>query len=432
MASLINTSRPPAFCPGCAHERVVQALDQAFAQLGLNGQDVAIVSDIGCSGLFDTFFHTHALHGLHGRALTYAAGIKAMQPGLRVVATMGDGGIGIGGAHFLSACRRNMDITLLVLNNFNFGMTGGQCSATTPTDAEVGSGFLNQLEPPLDICRVADAAGAPFVYRCSAYDRQLPAHLAEAIDFNGFAVLDIMGACPGRYTRKNRLSPKAIDAHIASLPRYSGPLAANQRESYRDAYGARLGNETVAPMPQGTGLPKTAPPDKHWRLLLLGDAGQRVLTAGEIIATAGMAAGYHASQKNDYPITVLRGHSVSEVILSPTPIGYTGISVPDVVLAFGGQGVERRRQVFDILPSESLVFKSKDVDIPETAATVVEVDFKARRIKSGDRAMALAALLAHRECAVTVPGIEAAVSHRFAGTTREAVLNLVARMAPEA
>ena len=99
MASLINASRPPAFCPGCAHERVVQALDRAFAQLGLDGQDVAIVSDIGCSGLFDTFFLTHALHGLHGRALTYAAGIKAVQPGLHVVATMGDGGIGIGGAH---------------------------------------------------------------------------------------------------------------------------------------------------------------------------------------------------------------------------------------------------------------------------------------------------------------------------------------------
>jgi 2-oxoglutarate ferredoxin oxidoreductase subunit beta len=100
--------------------------------MGLSRQQVVIVSDIGCSGLFDTFFNTHAFHGLHGRALTYATGLKMARPDLKVVVTMGDGGLGIGGAHLLSTCRRNIDLTLLVLNNFNYGMTGGQCSSTTP------------------------------------------------------------------------------------------------------------------------------------------------------------------------------------------------------------------------------------------------------------------------------------------------------------
>ena len=102
MSSLINTSRPPVFCPGCSHERIVHSLDKALERMGLNGNQVVIVSDIGCSGLFDTFFNTHAFHGLHGRALTYAMGLKMARPDLKVIVTMGDGGLGIGGAHVLS------------------------------------------------------------------------------------------------------------------------------------------------------------------------------------------------------------------------------------------------------------------------------------------------------------------------------------------
>jgi len=133
MSSLLNRQRPPIFCPGCSHEKVVSALDNALQRLDLQGNQVVIVTDIGCSGLFDTFFHTHALHGLHGRALTYATGLKMACPELHVIVIMGDGGLGIGGAHVISSSRRNLDLTLLVLNNFNYGMTGGQCSLTTPT-----------------------------------------------------------------------------------------------------------------------------------------------------------------------------------------------------------------------------------------------------------------------------------------------------------
>ncbi|MBW2370567.1 MAG: 2-oxoglutarate synthase, partial [Deltaproteobacteria bacterium] len=96
MHSLLNNERPPVFCPGCSHEQVVKHLDNALQNINLHGSEVALVSDIGCSGLFDTFFHTHALHGLHGRALTYATGIKLARPALNVIVTMGDGGIGIG------------------------------------------------------------------------------------------------------------------------------------------------------------------------------------------------------------------------------------------------------------------------------------------------------------------------------------------------
>jgi pyruvate/2-oxoacid:ferredoxin oxidoreductase beta subunit len=115
MVSLLNMDRPPVFCPGCSHDRITHTLDKAFQNMGLSGDQIVMVSDIGCSGLFDTFFNTHALHGLHGRALTYATGLKLARPDLNVVVTMGDGGQGIGGAHLMAACRRNLDLTLLVL-----------------------------------------------------------------------------------------------------------------------------------------------------------------------------------------------------------------------------------------------------------------------------------------------------------------------------
>jgi 2-oxoglutarate ferredoxin oxidoreductase subunit beta len=248
MTSLLNKSRPPIFCPGCAHERVTRALDTALQEMGLNGDQVVIVSDIGCSGLFDTFFHTHAFHGLHGRALTYAAGLKLARPELNVIVTMGDGGLGIGGAHLLAACRRNLDITLLILNNFNFGMTGGQFSVTTPQEAQVGSGFLNQLEHPLDACRVASSAGAAYVSRCSSYEKGLPKEMQKAIRFDGFSIIDIWGVCPGRYTKRNRLTPKTIEQLLEELPPTTGPVQANAKKEYGRHY-RELAAAQIPPSP---------------------------------------------------------------------------------------------------------------------------------------------------------------------------------------
>jgi pyruvate/2-oxoacid:ferredoxin oxidoreductase beta subunit len=177
MNSFLNKSRPLVYCPGCTHEKITKSLDKAMAKLNLPPDKTVIVTDIGCSGLFDTFFNVHALHGIHGRALTYASGLKLADPSLNVIVTMGDGGLGIGGAHVLAACRKNLDLTLMVLNNFNFGMTGGQYSSTTPTDAIAGSGFLNQAEMPIDICSIAKSAGATYIDRCSGLDPDLPKKL---------------------------------------------------------------------------------------------------------------------------------------------------------------------------------------------------------------------------------------------------------------
>jgi len=413
MDSLLNHERPSVFCPGCAHDQVLNALDKALIGMGSDGRDVAIVTDIGCSGLFDVFFNTHAFHGLHGRALTYATGIKMARPELKVIVTMGDGGLGIGGAHVLSTCRRNIDLTLLVLNNFNYGMTGGQCSSTTPQDANVGSGFLNRLEKPLDICQVAGAAGAGSVARVSTYDKGLVEHLKKAIRFDGFSVVDIWGICPGRYTRANKLTPKTIAADLDKLPPVDGYEAQNARMEYGQAY--RQESAKLSPMaaPVKIEASCTAPGRGRQEVVVLGSAGQRIITAGELLCLSGATAGCHATQKNDYPITVMRGHSVSEVILSDRPIDYTGIDHPAVVIALAPEGILRRMKMLADLSSDSLVIKAQSLQIPDCKAAILDVDFNALKIKPADWALAGMVVLAGLKKVLTLEMLQTALALRF-------------------
>lgn len=420
MASLLEPSRPPAFCPGCAHERSLHALDEALVHLGLKPTDVVIVSDIGCSGLFDTFFATHAFHGLHGRALTYAAGIKLAQPQLKVIVVMGDGGIGIGGAHFLEACRRNLDLTLLVLNNFNFGMTGGQFSSTTPPAASVASGFLNRIERPLDICSIAAAAGAPFVARSSVYGRVLSKTLSDAMAFAGFSLVDIWGPCTGRYTRRNPMSPKNIEEAIRELPVFNGPVESNRRPEYGGQYLAQSALEKGLDL---AGLRMEAvfplPVERRREMVLLGVAGSRIITAGSLLAHAAVMAGMHATQKNDHDVTVMRGPSVSEIILATNPIDFTGVEHPDVIVAVSQEGISKRRDLFSQISSQGRIIAATDVEVPSCPGVTLPVDFESHGIRKSERALAALLLLARTNDPITADMLAAAMERTLSGKALE-------------
>ena len=427
MNSFLNAERPPVLCPGCTHERITHTLDQAFQDMGFDGNQVVIVSDIGCSGLFDTFFNTHAFHGLHGRALTYAAGLKMARPELKVVVTMGDGGQGIGGAHLLAACRRNLDLTLLILNNFNFGMTGGQFSATTPPDAQLGSGFLNQLERPLDICEVARSAGASYVMRCSGFRKNLAAEIKNAIAYEGFSVMDIWGICPGRYTKKNRLTTKMIDEALATMPPLEGIVAENARPEYGQHYHKVAAAQKKAPRPAVIEARHEAPQAGRQEVILLGSAGQRIITAGELLCMAGLTAGLKATQKNEYNITVLRGPSISELILSPDKIDYTGIDMPSVVVALDQEGVDRRAALFKHLAKDALIIQISGVTIPASKARIHQIDLKKLGIKRADWALASLAVLASLNRIISVKMLKAALKLKFKGKSYQAALEIVDR-----
>ena len=413
MSSLLNNSRPPVFCPGCTHEKITRELDKALIKMGIPAEKTVIVSDIGCSGLFDTFFNVHALHGLHGRALTYAQGLKLADPELNVIVTMGDGGLGIGGAHVLSACRKNMDITLIILNNFNFGMTGGQYSATTPSDAVVGSEFLNQAELPINICEVAESAGATWVGRYSGLDAELSDHFVAAMQHKGFSLVETLGMCTGRYTKRNKLNPAAIDAMIEEMPAKKGLVEKNQRPEYGERYRAISAEKTVFPEAVTVEQQVTLENPQREEIVILGSAGMRIITAGDIVCFAGMVAGLNASMKSDYNITVLRGQSVSELILSPETIGYAGLEAPSIVIALSDEGVQRRKKIFPKLKPDTLVIREESVEIPETRAEVMTVDFKALKIKRHDWALASLGLLARLGRGITEEMLVPALKARF-------------------
>jgi Pyruvate/2-oxoacid:ferredoxin oxidoreductase gamma subunit len=163
-------------------------------------------------------------------------------------------------------------------------------------------------------------------------------------------------------------------------------------------------------------------------VLILGSAGQRVVTAGELLCLAGMTGGLRATLKNDYPITVLRGHSVSEVVLSDEEIGYTGIESPRFVLALAQEGVDRKKKVLAGLDANAAIVAAIDVDLPETGADVIEIDFREKGVRPPDRALAALALLAAKNEAISGQMLEAALKIRFKGEVLGKALALVTAM----
>jgi 2-oxoglutarate ferredoxin oxidoreductase subunit beta len=150
---------------------------------------------------------TSALHVTHGRALPYATGIQAANPNLHVVVLMGDGdGVTIGGNHFIHSARRNMDLTAVIVNNFNYGMTGGQQSAMTPSDRITSTTPYGNPERPFDICALAEAAGATYVARETIYNAlPLKNRIKEALVKKGFSLIEAISPCTTLYGPYNNM-----------------------------------------------------------------------------------------------------------------------------------------------------------------------------------------------------------------------------------
>ncbi len=187
----------PVWCPGCGDYSVLTSLTRALAQLAVKPEDVAIVSGIGCSSRIPAYTNSYGFHGVHGRALAVATGLKVARPDLTVIAAGGDGdGYSIGGNHFLHACRRNVDLTYLVMDNHVYGMTKGQPSPTTEPDWD------NALTPggtglrPFHPLVIALASGANFVARAFSGDVVGTAEIvAKAIASPGFSFVEILSPC---------------------------------------------------------------------------------------------------------------------------------------------------------------------------------------------------------------------------------------------
>jgi 2-oxoglutarate ferredoxin oxidoreductase subunit beta len=202
---------PHMWCPGCGHGIVLNAMLRAIQKLGLNKNDIVMVSGIGCSSRISGYVDFHTLHTIHGRALAFATGVKMSRPELNLIVPMGDGdALSIGGNHFIHAARRNIDITAIVMNNRIYGMTGGQYSPLSGYGTGATTAPYSNIDPAFDVVKLAENAGATFVARTTVYHvQQLADIIRQAIEHKGFSVVEALTQCPTYFGRKNRLGSAA-------------------------------------------------------------------------------------------------------------------------------------------------------------------------------------------------------------------------------
>jgi 2-oxoglutarate ferredoxin oxidoreductase subunit beta len=198
---------PHFLCPGCGHGIALRALVWAVHELGIDKDKLAVVSGIGCSGRLSAYVDANTFHTTHGRPLAFATGLALARPDLHVIVISGDGdSLAIGGNHLIHACRRNLNMTLMMLNNEIYGMTGGQVSPTTSSDRFTTTTPAGNTEPVFDACKLASAAGASFVGRqVTAQVLALRDLLREAIAHEGFSFVEVISDCTEIYGRKNDL-----------------------------------------------------------------------------------------------------------------------------------------------------------------------------------------------------------------------------------
>jgi 2-oxoglutarate ferredoxin oxidoreductase subunit beta len=199
---------PSTMCPGCGHGILMGAILRAIDELGLDIDRMLFVSGIGCGGWIPSpHFAVDTLHTTHGRPIAFATGAKLFNPDLNVVVIGGDGDLAaIGGNHLIHAARRNLDMTVICANNQIYGMTGGQVTPTTDIGMITVTTPNGNEEPPFDLSRLVEAAGASFVARWSVYHiRPLIRTLKEALQHKGFAFVEVLSSCPTQLGRRNQM-----------------------------------------------------------------------------------------------------------------------------------------------------------------------------------------------------------------------------------
>ena len=198
---------PSIWCPGCGIGTSVNCFARALTQAKLDLKKTAVVSGIGCTGRVSGYMAVDSFHTTHGRALAFATGLKLGNPELNVVVYSGEGDlIASGGNHFIHAARRNLDVLCVCVNNFTYGMTGGQVSPTSPGTARFTTAPYGQAEEPFNLPYLADSCGAVYVARWTTFHvRELTKSMRDAMKKKGFRFIEVISPCPTLYQRRNRL-----------------------------------------------------------------------------------------------------------------------------------------------------------------------------------------------------------------------------------
>lgn len=333
------------FCKGCGHHHYVDRLDEALTTLNLDPKNVCIVSDIGCIGILDSLFATpHTFHTTHGRSTAFATGIELADgilndSKLKTIVVIGDGGATIGLLHLVNAALMNVDVTVLLANNFLYGMTGGQHSQFSPLNFITSTTPTGNIVPPLDICSIVKSCGASFVKQAAATDKELGTIIAEAIDHPGFALVEIVELCTEWATPFNKIDGKTIKGTM----HYSNGDCIPTRSDFSSLYKEKILGALKKNIDDAITVKFSSTLKGTRRIVLAGTAGEKVQLASFLFMKSAISSRLHATQKNDNPITQGSGFSLSELCISSEEILYTGIEEPDAVIISSLEGLKETR-----------------------------------------------------------------------------------------
>ncbi|MFA6470262.1 MAG: thiamine pyrophosphate-dependent enzyme [Bacteroidota bacterium] len=389
----VNAQFP--FCKGCGHHHYVHRLDEALQQLNLDPRKVCIVSDIGCIGILDSLFAApHTFHTTHGRSTAFATGIELAdgilnEGSLKTIVVIGDGGATIGLLHLVNAALMNVNITVLLANNFLYGMTGGQNSQFSPIDFITPTTPAGNIVPPMDICSIMKNCGATYVKQAAATDKQLGSIIAGAVEHKGFALVEILELCTEWATPFNTLDGKSINSKI----RHTNNSDVGSRTDFSSLYKEKVLGTTKKSADDSITPKFSSRLTGTRRIVLSGTAGEKVQLASYLFMKSAIASGLHATQKNDNPVTQGSGFSLSELCVSSNDILYTGIDIPDAVIIASVEGLKEARANGTLLRCATETIVIVEQTLPEFACSGKVSRLPLRAICTGSRA-ALSALTA--------------------------------------
>ncbi len=369
--TFLNTDALP-YCKGCGHDLIARNTTKALVKLGYDPLDVIMVTDIGCHGIIDKCLNTHTVHGLHGRSVALGAGISFgdIGPEKKIVVFIGDGGTTIGLQHIMEAARLNLNMTVVVHNNYLYGMTGGQTSGLTPVGFNTTTSGEGNPFAGYDLCALSSAAGAAYTARITGIG-DISDKLVAAFAVKGFSLIEVLEICPSYGVK---LNPKRKLAEI--IEKAGKPLGEWTQD--REAFSAVQGRKTQDL------LAKVHPVKKSFNsylktpmsMVVSGSAGEGVQLAAGLISKAALSSGLHVTQKGSYPVTVGVGFSTAEINLSPQPIHFHGINVPDMALITSADGLAHNRKRIESM-KEGMLFIDSSLPVPATGAEVIQHDFRA-------------------------------------------------------
>ena len=374
------------FCKGCGHSNILKKMNDALAMLNLDPKDVCLVTDIGCIGLADALFDkVHTVHTTHGRSTGFATGLAVADKVLaskrmKTVVLIGDGGSMIGLLHIVNAALMNVDVTVIVANNFLFGMTGGQTSSLTPEHFNTITSPFGSMNPSLDICKIADASKAGFIARKSATDKDLTEVLSEAIDFNGFSIVEVLELCTEHGTKRNELKGNML-VQIAESEGHEMGIIKNS--TIRPEFSKKYEQDVQSHSGEIKPLKFVNPVNCHNLkkqngFIIAGSAGEKVQSSAAMFCEASINCGLETTQKNDNPVTQGSGFSLSEVIISPEEINYTGVASADYVIAVSESGLKEltAQDVYNRINDKTIFVVDESIEVQKGKLNILSLPLR--------------------------------------------------------